>query len=149
MLGALYVYFGHLKYMYIIYFTYFVTEFVYYRDKEGKPQKSSFFCGPATKAFTPPPPLGLVAIYRKFFFLLLFFRLKIARNSQKQLTKKFLHNFWNKKGHIFRQKFQETCKYCAFSFRQLNTIHLYTNINICICRLKQNIFNFSTATNEK
>ena len=30
--------------------------------KLGEPQKRSFFSGPATKAFSPPPRLGLVAI---------------------------------------------------------------------------------------
>ena len=34
----------------------------------GKPQKSSLFSGPATKALTPPP--GLVAIRTFFLFVL-------------------------------------------------------------------------------
>ena len=45
-------------------------------------QKSSFLSGPATKALTPPSRLSG---HRKSFFLLIFFRLKIAGNV---LTKK-------------------------------------------------------------
>ena len=63
-------------------------------------------------------PIPLGLVVIRNFFFSFFFRLKIAGNG-----------------------------FC-FVVRQLNTIRKYTNINISTCRLKQNIFNYSMATNK-
>ena len=47
---------------------------------------------------------------------------------------------WTNRDIFLGKYFKKPVKDCEFSERQL--IHIYANINIWICRLKQNIFNF-------
>ena len=52
----------------------------------GKPQKNAFFSSPATKAFRPPPSLGLVAIGTCFHTLKNFFYAASHSNSNGALN---------------------------------------------------------------
>ena len=96
------------------------------RKNKGSRKKSIFFSGQSTEAFRPLPP-GLLDKRT-------FFRLEIAGNGFWQF---FFSTIFGLKEHVKDWVFPPT------------TNTLYTNIDIWICRLKQNIFKLSTATNLK